>query len=68
MFSIPELSNPLSYQKLLNLKEKHNVENLKRKKQFGFKYFQLTLPNSDDEYIVNHMYDFSLSLENGVLS
>ena len=69
VFSIPELSNPLSFQKLLNLKEDYNVENLTLKKQFGFKYFQLTLPNPDgDDYIINHMYEFCLSLKDGILS
>lgn len=65
VFTCSEHSHSLSYQKLTNLKERYNIQNIKKKKHFGYNYYQLEL----DEYgIVGSEYTFILKLENGVLA
>ena len=64
IFSIPELSNPLCFQKLLNLKDRYEIVNLRLKKQFSYKYFQLELPIVSD---IDEFHTFNLKLENNRL-
>lgn len=68
VFTCSEHSNSLSYQLLTNLINRYNVQNIKKKKYYGYNYFEITFDEIQDEYIVNHTYDFVLKLQDNVLS